>query len=416
MVFQMPKSFRELLKETKGGIAEVSPDEVKARLDAKEKVAILDVREKDEFSQGHLPGTIFIPRGFLEQRIEEKIPDRAQPIVVYCAGGTRSAFAAKTLREMGYDAVASMAGGFGGWKDKGFPWVVPQVLDAALRKRYDRHLRIPEVGEEGQLKLVNAKVLLIGAGGLGSPTALYLAAAGVGTIGIVDSDVVDESNLQRQILHTTDRVGMPKVDSAEKAIRDLNPSVKVVKFHERLTSENVLRIFGGFGGGSAPQGESAGSRNGDPGRTDFDIVVDGSDNFATRYLVNDACVLKKIPNVHGSIFRFEGQVTVFAPVLGGPCYRCLYPEPPPPDLAPNCDEAGVLGVLPGIVGLLEATETIKLILGKGKTLVGRMLALDALETSFREFKLRRDPECPMCGENAEFKGFIDYEQFCAVAR
>ncbi len=389
----MPKSFRELLKETKGGIAEVSPDELKKRLDAKEKVAILDVREKDEFSQGHLPGTIFIPRGFLEQRIEEKIPDRTQPIVVYCAGGTRSAFAAKTLREMGYDAVASMAGGFGAWKDKGLPYVVPQVLDASLRKRYDRHLRIPEVGEEGQLKLVNARVLLIGAGGLGSPTALYLAAAGVGTIGIVDSDVVDESNLQRQILHTTDRVGMPKVDSAEKAIRDLNPSVKVRKFHERLTSENVLRIF-----------------------ENFDIVVDGSDNFATRYLVNDACVLKKIPNVHGSIFRFEGQVTVFAPVLGGPCYRCLYPEPPPPDLAPNCDEAGVLGVLPGLVGLLEATETIKLILGKGKTLVGRMLALDALETSFREFKLRRDPECPMCGEHAEFKGFIDYEQFCAVAR
>ena len=389
----MAKSFRELMKETKGGITEVAADEVKKRLDAKERVAIIDVREKDEFSQGHLPGSIFIPRGFLEMRIEEKVPDRGQAIVVYCAAGNRSAFAAKTLRELGYESVTSMTGGFTGWKDKGFPYVVPQVLDASLRKRYDRHLRIPEVGEEGQLKLVNSKVLLIGAGGLGSPTALYLAAAGVGTLGIIDSDVVDESNLQRQILHTTARVGMPKVDSAERAINDLNPSVKVKKFHERLTSENVMRVFDGF-----------------------DVVVDGSDNFATRYLVNDACVLKKIPNVHGSIFRFEGQVTVFAPTLGGPCYRCLSPEPPPPDLAPKCDEAGVLGVLPGIVGVLEATETIKLILGKGRSLVGRMLALDALDTSFREFKLRRDPECPMCGEKAEFKGFIDYEQFCAIAR
>jgi len=262
---------------------------------------------------------------------------------------------------------------------------------ASLRKRYDRHLLIPEVGEVGQLKLLASKVLLIGAGGLGSPIALYLAAAGVGTIGIIDSDVVDESNLQRQIAHTTDRIGMPKVDSAEKAILALNPTIKVKKFQERLTSANVLRVFEGF-----------------------DLVVDGSDNFATRYLVNDACVLQKIPNVHGAIFRFEGQVTVFAPTLGGPCYRCLYPEPPPPDLAPDCNQAGVLGVLPGLVGLLEATEAIKIILGKGKPLVGRMLALDALDMTFREYKLRRDAECPMCGPKAKFTGFIDYEEFCAV--
>ena len=386
-----PKTFNQLLSETKGQISEVSAEEVRKKIDAKDEAILVDVREKDETSQGHLPGSVLIPRGFLELRVENRLPDKSKPVILYCAGGTRSALAARSLKELGYEKVASMAGGFTRWKELGYPFVVPQALDAALRRRYDRHLVIPEVGEEGQLKLVNAKVLLIGAGGLGSPIGLYLAAAGVGTLGIIDSDVVDESNLQRQILHTTDRVGTPKVDSAEQSIRALNPHVKVKKFHERLTSENVLRIFQGF-----------------------DVVVDGSDNFATRYLVNDACVLQKIPNVHGSIFRFEGQVTVFAPNLGGPCYRCLYPEPPPPDLAPNCNDAGVLGVLPGIVGLLEATETIKLIIGKGKTLVGRMVALDALDTQFREYKLRRDPECPMCGPSAVFKGFIDYEQFCAV--
>lgn len=388
----MSKTFEKLIAETKAAIPEVSVDEARKRHDAKETL-LLDVREKEEWDQGHLPGAVFIPRGFLELRVEGKIADKSRPVVVYCAGGTRSALAVRSLRELGYSQVSSMAGGFTKWKDAGHPYVVPQVLDPALRRRYDRHLIIPEVGEEGQLKLLNAKVLLIGAGGLGSPIALYLAAAGVGTIGIVDSDVVDESNLQRQILHTTAGVGTPKVASAERAIHALNPHVKVRTFHERLDSGNVLRIFEGF-----------------------EYVVDGSDNFATRYLVNDACVLKKIPNVHGSIFRFEGQVTVFAPNLGGPCYRCLYAEPPPPDLAPSCNEAGVLGVLPGLVGLLEATETIKLILGKGSPLVGRMIALDALETSFREFKLRRDPDCVMCGSKAEFKGFIDYENFCAMAR
>ncbi len=391
----MSKTFRQLLSETKGQITEVTAEDVKKAIDARDldRPLLIDVREKEEFNQGHLPGAMFIPRGFLELRVEDKAPEKERPVVLYCAGGTRSLLAARSLRELGYTNVASMAGGFGRWKELGYPFVVPQALDASLRARYDRHLRIPEVGEEGQLKLVNSKVLLIGAGGLGSPIALYLAAAGVGTIGIIDSDVVDESNLQRQILHDTKRIGTPKVDSAEQSIKALNPHVKVVKYMERLTSENVLRVFEGW-----------------------EIVVDGSDNFATRYLVNDACVLKKIANVHGSIFRFEGQVTVFAPHLGGPCYRCLYPEPPPPDLAPSCDEAGVLGVLPGIVGLLEATETVKLILGKGKPLVGRMVALDALEATFREYKLRRDPDCAMCGEKAVFKGFIDYEQFCATAR
>ena len=387
----MAKTFKQLLAETKGQVPEISAEDVKKRIDAKDGTTVLDIREKDETTQGHLPSTTLLPRGFLELRVEEKFPDKTKPVIVYCAGGTRSLLAARALKELGYEQVSSMAGGFNKWKELGYPFVVPQALDAAMRRRYDRHLVIPEVGEEGQLKLVNAKVLLIGAGGLGSPIGIYLAAAGIGTIGIIDSDVVDESNLQRQILHTTASVGTPKVDSAERAILALNPHVKVRKFHERLTSENVMRIFDGF-----------------------DVVVDGSDNFATRYLVNDACVLKKIPNVHGSIFRFEGQVTVFAPNLGGPCYRCLYAEPPPPDLAPNCNDAGVLGVLPGIVGLLEATETIKLILGKGRTLVGRMVALDALETTFREFKLRRDPECVMCSEKAVFKGFIDYDEFCAA--
>jgi len=387
----MAKTFKQLLAETKGQVPEISAEDVKKRIDAKDGTTVLDIREKDETTQGHLPSTTLIPRGFLELRVEEKFPDKTKPVIVYCAGGTRSLLAARALKELGYEQVSSMAGGFNKWKELGYPFVVPQALDASMRRRYDRHLVIPEVGEEGQLKLVNAKVLLIGAGGLGSPIGIYLAAAGIGTIGIVDSDVVDESNLQRQILHTTAGVGTPKVDSAERAIHALNPHVKVRKFHERLTSENVMRIFDGF-----------------------DVVVDGSDNFATRYLVNDACVLKKIPNVHGSIFRFEGQVTVFAPNLGGPCYRCLYAEPPPPDLAPNCNDAGVLGVLPGIVGLLEATETIKLILGKGRTLVGRMVALDALETTFREFKLRRDPECVMCSDSAVFKGFIDYDEFCAA--
>lgn len=387
----MAKTFKQLLADIKTEFPPVSAEDLKRRLDGKDGVGVLDVREKDETSQGHIPGTVLIPRGFLEQRIEDKFPDKARSIVVYCSAGTRSPLAARTMRDLGYENVTWMSGGFNRWKELGYHFVVPQALDASLRRRYDRHLVIPEVGEEGQLKLVNSKVLLIGAGGLGSPIALYLAAAGIGTLGIIDSDVVDESNLQRQILHTTAGVGTPKVDSAEKAILALNPNVKVRKFHERLTSGNVLRVF-----------ES------------YDVVVDGSDNFATRYLVNDACVLKKIPNVHGSIFRFEGQITVFAPTLGGPCYRCLYPEPPPPELAPNCNDAGVLGVLPGIVGLIEATETIKVILGKGKPLVGRMVALDALDMTFREFKLRRDPECPMCSEKAVFKGFIDYDEFCAA--
>jgi adenylyltransferase/sulfurtransferase len=301
------------------------------------------------------------------------VPDKGRPVVLYCAGGARSAFAAKALEELGYADVASVAGGFGAWKGAGLPWDVPRTLTADQRRRYGRHLTLPEVGEAGQRRLLDAKVLLVGAGGLGSPAALYLAAAGVGTLGIVDADVVDDSNLQRQVIHATDRVGTPKVESARTAIEALNPDVTVVPHRTRLAKENALELL-------AP----------------YELVVDGSDNFATRYLVNDACVLLGKPNVHGSIFRFEGQATVFA-AGRGPCYRCLFPEPPPPELAPNCAEAGVLGLLPGVIGLLQATEAAKLILGIGEPLIGRLLVYDALRADFRELKIDRDPDCPICG-------------------
>jgi molybdopterin/thiamine biosynthesis adenylyltransferase len=312
-------------------------------------------------------------------------------VVVYCAGGTRSALAAKTLQEMGYTQVASMAGGYNRWTDAGQKIEKPRVLSASQKERYRRHLIIPEVGEGGQAKILDAKVLLMGAGGLGSPAALYLAAAGVGTLGVVDMDVVDLSNLQRQVIHTTERVGMAKTKSAEETIHALNPDVKVIPFNERLTSENVERIV-----------------------SQFDIVLDGGDNFPTRYLLNDACVLLDKPNIHGSIYRFDGQVTTFVP-RKGPCYRCLYPQPPPAELAPSCAEAGVLGVLPGIIGLFQANEALKLILGVGEPLVGRLLTFEALSTRFTELKLRRDPKCPVCAEGVPFPGFIDYEQFCNVA-
>jgi molybdopterin/thiamine biosynthesis adenylyltransferase len=297
-------------------------------------------------------------------------------VVLFCAAGVRSLFAAKTLLEMGYQEPVSVAGGFGAWKNAGLPWSMPQLLTADQRRRYSRHLLIPEVGEPGQHRLLEAKVLLVGAGGLGSPAALYLAAAGVGTLGVVDADAVDDSNLQRQVLHTTDRIGMPKVESARLTINGINPDVQVIAHETRLTKENVLEIFGGY-----------------------DIILDGTDNFATRYLINDACVLLGKPNVHGSIFRFEGQATTFV-AHEGPCYRCLFPEPPPPELAPSCAEAGVLGLLPGTIGLVQATEVAKLILGIGRPLIGRMLTYDALEMEFRELRLRRDPECPMCGPGA----------------
>ncbi len=384
-------SGKELIWDSKRQIREVTVEQVARRLREPLPPILLDVRESDEYVAGRLPGAVHVPRGFLELRVEDRIPDRAKPIVVYCAAGVRSVLAARTLQEMGYEDVASLAGGISRWTDAGLPVERPRVLTANQKERYRRHLIIPEVGETGQAKLLDAKVLLMGAGGLGSPAALYLAAAGVGTLGIIDMDVVDLSNLQRQVLHTSDRVGMPKTESAEKTLKALNPDVKVVTFPERLTSQNVERIV-------------------EP----FDIVLDGGDNFPTRYLLNDACVLFGKPNVHGSIFRFDGQVTTFLP-RQGPCYRCLYPQPPPPEMAPSCAEAGVLGVLPGIVGLFQANEAIKLILGVGEPLAGRLLTFDALGTRFTELKLRRDPNCPVCAEGVAFPGFIDYEQFCHLA-
>jgi molybdopterin/thiamine biosynthesis adenylyltransferase/rhodanese-related sulfurtransferase len=376
--------FRELLAQTKHEIREIDPAEGESRLGS---ATFLDVRELDEYEQGMIPGSVFIPRGHLESQVENKLVNRDAPIVIYCAGGTRSAFAAKTLQELGYKDVVSMAGGFGRWKNEGRPWQTPAVLNPDQRNRYHRHLLLPEVGETGQQKLLESKVLLLGAGGLGSPAALYLAAAGVGTLGIVDMDVVDASNLQRQILHNMDRVGERKVDSAKKTLTDLNPDVDVVTYDVRFGADNVLDIIDGY-----------------------DVIVDGTDNFPTRYLLNDAALLKRIPVVHGSIFRFEGQVSVFKP-YEGPCYRCFLPEPPPAELAPSCAEAGVLGVLPGIVGSIQALEAIKLLLDLGDPLVGRLLAYDALEETFHNFKMRRDPKCPACGEGAQIV-IAEYDDLC----
>ena len=385
----MAPTIKELMSQIRALVKEQTPSQVRSRIDRGERFVLIDVREKDEVDQGHLPGATLVPRGFLELRIEGLVPDRSTPIVAYCAGGNRSLLAAEGLQRLGYENVVSMSGGFTQWRNEGAPVVVPKRLSESDRIRYSRHLVIPEVGEAGQLKLLGAKVLLVGAGGLGCPAAYYLAAAGVGTLGVLDFDKVDESNLQRQILHTADRVGTPKTESARRTLLGLNPSINVVPIEARLSSANVESIF-----------------------KDFDIVVDGSDNFPTRYLVNDACVLLKKPNVHGSVYRFEGQVTVFHPPAG-PCYRCLYPEPPPAELAPSCADAGVLGVLPGVVGLLEAVETIKLILGAGDTLVGRLLHYDALKAEFRTLRLRRDPKCRYCADGARFPGFVDYEMFCA---
>jgi adenylyltransferase/sulfurtransferase len=351
---------------------------------------LLDVREKEEFRDGHLPGAVSVPRGFLDLRVEEVVPDKSTPLILYCAGGTRSLLAGRTLREMGYTDVTSMSGGYGAWKGAGREWVRDFEFSPEQLKRYDRHFILPEVGEAGQAKLLQSKVLLIGAGGLGSPSALYLAAAGVGTIGIVDNDVVDMSNLQRQIIHTNDRVGMSKVESARATINGLNPDVNVIGYETRVSSENILDIIRGY-----------------------DVVIDGCDNFPTRYLVNDACVMSGIPNVHGSIFQFEGQASVFYPGRG-PCYRCLFPEPPPPGAAPSCQEAGVLGVLPGLVGCVQALEAMKLILGIGKPLIGRMVYFDTLSMELRIHKLRQDPNCPVCGEHPTVTSLIDYEEFCGL--
>jgi molybdopterin/thiamine biosynthesis adenylyltransferase/rhodanese-related sulfurtransferase len=373
------------LNEAKSHIREVEPGDV---VDLVGQVTFLDVREPDEYEQGAVPGAVHIPRGHLEFQVEGRLTDKAAPVVVYCAGGVRSAFATKTLLDIGYTDVVSVIGGFNRWKDEGRVWVTPQTLSPEQRNRYQRHLLLPEVGEAGQQKLLESKVLMLGAGGLGSPSALYLAAAGVGTLGIIDMDVVDASNLQRQILHNLDRIGDRKVDSAKKTLSAMNPDLEVITYDTRLGADNILDIIDGY-----------------------DVIVDGTDNFPTRYLVNDASLLKRIPVVHGSIFRFEGQITVFDP-YNGPCYRCMIPEPPPAELAPSCAEAGVLGVLPGIVGSIQALEALKVLLDLGETLVGRLLAFDALEESFRTFKVRRDPACPACGPDAKEIVIAEYDDLC----
>jgi molybdopterin/thiamine biosynthesis adenylyltransferase/rhodanese-related sulfurtransferase len=390
----------ELIRKAKEQIKELDPREVHDSVHNGNGSApvLVDVREQHEYEESHIPGAIHVPRGHLESRIEGKVGDKSSAVVLYCASGQRSALAAHTLQSLlGYDDVASMTGGITLWKDRGFDVETPRALDADQKNRYSRHVLLPEIGLEGQLKLLDAKVLLLGAGGLGSPTALYLAAAGVGTLGLVDDDVVDVSNLQRQVIHTTDGVGTPKVDSAERAIKDLNPGVNVVKYATRLDASNIMEIIEGY-----------------------DVIVDGVDNFPTRYLLNDATVRLKIPVVSASILGFDGQLSVFAP-YDGPCYRCLYPTPPPAELAPSCGANGVLGVLPGTMGLLQATEVVKLVVGTGDPLIGRLLLYDALAASFTELKVRRDPDCPICSRDPdsisddEMGLFPDYEAFCAGA-
>jgi molybdopterin/thiamine biosynthesis adenylyltransferase/rhodanese-related sulfurtransferase len=392
----MSPSGADFIKQIKQDVPEVDPSEVNELLH--EGVRVIDVRETEEVAAGKLPGATHVPRGFLESRIEGIVPDRSERIILYCASGNRSALAANTLmRDLGYDQAESMVGGITLWKDRGYEVETPFAFTPEQRQRYSRHFLLPEIGEDGQKKLLDAKVLLLGAGGLGSPTALYLAAAGVGTLGIVDDDVVDVSNLQRQVIHTTDRVGVPKVDSAEIAINALNPDVQVVKHSLRLDASNIMDVLPGY-----------------------DIVVDGVDNFPTRYLLNDATVRLRIPVVSAAILGFEGQLSVFKP-YDGPCYRCLFRQPPPAELAPSCGANGVLGVLPGTMGLLQATEVIKLITGQGSPLVGRLLMYDALEATTTELKVRRDPECPICSRepseitDEELGVFPDYEAFCAAA-
>jgi molybdopterin/thiamine biosynthesis adenylyltransferase/rhodanese-related sulfurtransferase len=392
----MSPSGAELLKQVKSQIDQVDPSEVHELID--EGVAVIDVRETEELAAGQLPGAKHVPRAYLESRIEGVVPDRSTQVILYCASGQRSAYAARTLKEdLGYEHVRSMAGGIALWKDRGYEIEVPRTLTPEQRDRYSRHLLIPEIGAEGQQKLLDAKVLLLGAGGLGSPTALYLAAAGVGTLGIVDDDVVDLSNLQRQVIHNTERVGVPKVDSAAESIRALNPDVNVVKYQTRIDATNIMEIIAGY-----------------------DVIVDGVDNFPTRYLLNDASVRLKIPVVSASILGFDGQLSVFKP-YEGPCYRCLFREPPPAELAPSCGANGVLGVLPGTMGLLQATEVVKLVLDIGEPAIGRLLLYDALGATLTEVKVHRDPECPICSRDPEeitdeeLGVFPDYEAFCAAA-
>jgi sulfur-carrier protein adenylyltransferase/sulfurtransferase len=387
----------QLVQLAKSEISEISAQDLKKRLDTGEELTVVDVRERDEFVQGHIPDALFIPRGYLELQIEQHQMDRDKPVVVYCAGGVRSALAARNLKEMGYTNTISLIGGFNGWKNAGLDFKVPLVLNDEQRIRYSRHTMLNDVGEAGQIKLLESKVLLIGAGGLGSPAAMYLAAAGVGTLGIVDFDTVDVSNLQRQLLHGTKDVGRPKVESAAARIKDINPDVKVIGYREPITSHNALEII-----------------------KNYDIVLNGSDNFPTRYLVNDACQFLGKSLVDASIFMFEGQVSIYQPRNeatgdeGGPCYRCLYPDPPPPGEVPSCAEAGVLGVLPGIVGSMQAIEAIKLILGIGEPLIGRLMMIDTLDMTFRTLKIQRNPDCPVCGEHPTVTHLIDYEQFCGL--
>src|SRR5256714_1643918 len=389
----------DLIRRIKEQIRELDPGEVqelvKQNGNGAGAPALVDVREQHEWDEAHIGGAVHVPRGHLESRIEGTVPDKSRPVVLYCASGNRSALAAKTLEELGYDDVASMRGGITLWKDRGYDVEVSRALTPEQRERYSRHLLIPEIGVEGQQKLLDAKVLLLGAGGLGSPAALYLAAAGVGTLGIVDNDTVDLSNLQRQVAHSNDRIGIPKVDSAEIAIKEINPDVNVVKYQTRLDASNIMEIIEGY-----------------------DVIVDGVDNFPTRYLLNDASVRLDIPVVSASILGFDGQLSVFAP-HEGPCYRCPFPHPPPAELAPSCGANGVLGVLPGTMGMLQATEVIKLVTGAGEPLIGRLLLYEALSATFTELKVRRDPECPICSRDPdsiseeEMGKFPDYDTFCA---
>ena len=381
------------LAELRAKITEVTPAEAVEM--QHEGAELIDVRDPDEVAQGSPAGAHRLGRSFLELRIEDAVPELDKPVMVMCAGGVRSLFAAETLACLGYNNVYSIAGGFNRWKNEGQPFEIPRLLDADAKERYARHLLMKEVGEAGQLKLLDSKVLLIGAGGLGSPSAFYLAAAGVGTIGLVDHDVVDRSNLQRQILHTEDRVGTPKVESARQTLEALNPNVKVVTYQTKLDSDNVEEIF-----------------------SDYDVIVDGTDNLTARYLINDACVRLGLPNVHAAVYRFDGQITVFWPAYSkehGGCYRCMFPEPPPPELAPSCAEAGVLGVMPGVFGVLQAVEALKILLDIGEPLVGRQLTYDALSGEFYTMKLRPNPQCRWCGEGAQFQGYEEVGQVCASA-
>jgi len=393
----MGEAYREVMRLARQQVIEWSPEQVNTALAHQrgielddQDLVLVDVREKHEWNEGYIPGAIHVPRGHLEAKIEEAVPDRSSKVILYCAGGVRSLMSGVTLQQMGYKDVVSMSGGFGRWKGAGYNFVAPRTLTDAQAKRYSRHLLVPEVGETGQLKLLDSRVLLIGAGGLGSPAALYLAAAGVGTLGIIDADVVDDSNLQRQIIHSTERIGEYKAESARATIAALNPDVKVKTYIERLDETNVKQLV-----------------------AEYDVIIDGTDNFPTRYLLNDAAVMANKPVIHGSVFRFEGQVTVFKP-YDGPCYRCLYPEPPPPSLAPSCAEAGVLGVLPGVIGILQATEAIKLLLDIGDPVVGRLLTYDALAGEFNELRLFRNLQCPACGEDAHPDNLPTYADVCAL--